>query len=92
MLINGKMDVLQVRWMDMGCAMSARSGERIATISKYAVGGDWKLYVSYHPRIDDRVPSDVNIIFSERRYPTLAEAVDKCDEILGQEWQMTQLK
>jgi hypothetical protein len=74
--------------MDMGCAMSARSGERIATISKYAVGGDWKLYVSYHPRIDGGVPSDVSIIFSERRYPTLADAVEKCNEILNQEWGM----
>jgi hypothetical protein len=86
------MDRSRAEWTDGGNTMWARSGKRIATMSKYAVGGDWKLYVSYHPRIDDRVPSDVNIIFSERRYPTLAEAVDKCDEILGQEWQMTQLK
>ena len=69
--------------------MRARSGRRMAWISSPGVyASAWTLNVQYDPRIHVMNSFDVQIVFSQRRYPSLLEAICISDEILSQEWEI----
>jgi hypothetical protein len=48
--------------------------------------GDWNLYINYQPRMFPKQNFDIEVKWSVRTCPKLADAWAKANEILTQEW------